>query len=282
MQRNKYFSSIAFALVALFTLSCGISSSIQPSSSNKGSSESLSNKEIINHITRQYPEQERFRASGRATLHLKDKNINSKIEFTLVKGKGIRLVANPFPFVIAGRAWITPHGITVTDAINKRYITATYSELQEYIGMELSYHAFEALFLDKLFKIDGSSITPSDLLVSTDTQNNNCLLSYKDKTKMEYVSAINNDWRPHSISIYDPGNKYRLSTTYTSFSPTEYGNNLPVSLILQVFYKDQPQGSLSIDLTKVKFTNVQESDIEPKVNTSSYEQMSLESLSLLF
>lgn len=236
---------------------------------------------LFANIQEHYPRQDRFSATGRAVLRFDQKEVNTRIEFTLVRNRGIRLVAMPFPLVVAGRAWITPEGLTVTDAINKRYVTASYSQLSELTGIELSYCAFESLFLAQLFKADGTSVVASDLLLSTGAQKGQ-LLSYQDRRRMEYISEIGNNGRPLSMSIYDPSTLYRLITTYSSFR--EYGaeKNLPANLLLQVLHLGQVKGSLALDLPKMRFTDIDETDVIPRVNTSTYGRMTLEDLSELF
>lgn len=236
---------------------------------------------LFANIQEHYPRQDRFSATGRAVLRFDQKEVNTRIEFTLVRNRGIRLVAMPFPLVVAGRAWITPEGLTVTDAINKRYVTASYSQLSELTGIELSYRAFESLFLAQLFKADGTSVVASDLLLSTGAQKGQ-LLSYQDHRRMEYISEIGNNGRPLSMSIYDPSTLYRLITTYSSFR--EYGaeKNLPANLLLQVLHLGQVKGSLALDLPKMRFTDIDETDVIPRVNTSTYGRMTLEDLSELF
>lgn len=267
--------------VALFAAGCSSAHSFGSVSGTDSHVGAGSPEVILTHIEEQYPRQDRFSATGRAVLRFDQKEVNTRIEFTLVRNRGIRLVAMPFPLVVAGRAWITPEGLTVTDAINKRYVTASYSQLSELTGIELSYRAFESLFLAQLFKADGTSVVASDLLLSTGAQKGQ-LLSYQDRRWMEYISEIGSNGRPLSMSIYDPSTHYRLTTTYSSFR--EYGaeKNLPANLLLQVLHLGQVKGSLALDLPKMRFTDIDETDVTPRVNTSTYGRMTLEDLSELF
>lgn len=267
--------------VSLLVAGCGSAHTFGSISGVGNDMEVSSPAALFANIKEHYPRQDRFSATGKAILRFDQKEVNTRIELTLVRNRGIRLVAMPFPLVVAGRAWITPEGMTVTDAINKRYVTASYSQLSELTGIELSYRAFESLFLAQLFKADGASIVASDLLLSTGAQKGH-LLSYQDNRKMEYISEIGSNRRPLSISIYDPSTHYRLATTYSSFRKYGAEHNLPANFLLQVLHLGQVKGSLSLDLSKMRFTDIDETDVIPRVNTSTYRRMTLEDLSELF
>ena len=284
MLTKKYIRSAAAIMlsVALAILVGGCGSSLPfGGSATGGSAETgISATALLDGVMQQYPRQEQFSASGRAVLRFGQKDVNTRVELTLVRGRGIRLVAMPFPLVVAGRAWITPEGVTVTDAINKRYVTASYSELSDLIGFELSYTAFESLFLARLFKADGSRVFASDLLLSTGAQQGH-LISYKDARRIEYLSEIGANKRPLTMSIYDPASRYRLSTTYSAFGQGA-GQHLPTALMLQVLHQGVVEGSLSLDLTKMKFEDISGSDVTPRINTATYSKMTLDDLSDLF
>lgn len=80
-----------------------------------------------------------IRGSFGASIKGGGKSVFSRVNFTAIKGQGIKLSIVPLVFVEAARLWFSTDGITLVDLINGRYAQESYEALSERLGFPVNY-----------------------------------------------------------------------------------------------------------------------------------------------
>ncbi len=204
-----------FFSVLLLSNACGTTKQLADNSASQLSA-SMSKAKLVSAVESNYLSCQSIRSTGRAVLTVKGASYRLKVDFSLLKGRGIRLLAYPFPLIEAGRVWVDKDGITIVDKINKIYSHASFEDVSSMLGISLSYEALESLFLGQLFKTDGSAITPMQLNIEQ-IATSSAMISYFDVYDYHYLSSVNRQLRPSSIRVEAPDGKAYLLANYSQF-----------------------------------------------------------------
>lgn len=156
MKKMKYtIASLACCLLVMMSTlsSCGVGSKAAPPKVNNGAGLSVNdlNKGDLIALLESKDRLVGLQTSGTLKIDADGHNLSTRVNFVLAKGKGIRMIFVPLPFVELGRVWITPKGVTLTDAIHKYYTSFTFAEISDELGVDVDYNALESLFMGRLF-----------------------------------------------------------------------------------------------------------------------------------
>ncbi len=262
--------SYIFLVAALLSLvGCSIRRQITPAAVNVGSTVIRSERDFISVLNRN-DQFGSLRTSADAEIKMPDKSFSSRINLTIIRGKGIRMILIPLPFVELGRIWITPTGITATDAIHKYYTELSYTELSEELGMPIDYESLESLLCGRLFTPEHPKGNPLDYFHFSPTDPSSIVYP---GLNAEYQFSMNTTGRIGSAhAITKTTDKISVLWQYD-----RYRNSFPLMQTVELNRlmkgkKDSVRITLQMDDTDSK--TVDAALVEPKVK-SNYQHISL-------
>lgn len=254
-----------FSALLLFN-ACGTTKSL-PHNSTSQLSASMSKAKLVSAVEANYLSCQSIRSTGRAVLSVKGSSYRLKVDFSLLKGRGIRLLAYPFPLIEVGRVWLDKEGITIVDKINKVYSHASFEDLSSMLGISLSYEAIESLFLGQLFKADGTAITPLQLNIEQIAANS-AMISYFDASDYHYLSTVNRQLRPSSIRVEAPDGKAYLLANYSQFDDANSNGLIAKQMLLRLQEGASQLFSLDLQHERIRWNELNAEVLNIRISTN--------------
>ncbi|WP_329903825.1 DUF4292 domain-containing protein [Porphyromonas pogonae] len=277
MKLNRIFSlTLMTASLALIMASCGISNKVTKPETLSSDINGLSKNELINVVNSKRGEWTSLKATLNADIKYGRKDMSSKVDFSMVKGKGIRMIIIPFPFIELSRLWFTREGITVTDGINKRYAEASYKELSDNLGFPVNYDVLESLFLGYISNPGFTPDTPLTKIFSLEHPVGIPTLTYK-KGSVDIAYAINTQGLVQSLTATDTKNRGKATWKYTDYICESGTINFPSTQEINVNLSGRNPGDIKMSFSRFNWNKVEESVVEPNVK-SGYQKISLNDL----
>lgn len=236
-----------FVIVA-FVSSCSSTKKISKSTSVG----EMSQKEYVDKIIENSNMFDALNAKSVFTLNLDNKTpLSVSGTMKIKKGEVVILSAAPLLGIEVARVEITPSAILVIDRMKKRYVKASYEELNRYLKNNLDYNSLESLFLNSIFLpgVDGLSSRSADkFTISKDSEN--VTLHVKGTRDLDYsFTTDSNTERVIESDIFVKGTSYALKWKYENFKPFSKGEfpyNMNVNLD-----GIKKKISLQIELTRI-------------------------------
>ena len=218
----RNFQIFGIALFVMLLASCSSTKMLKKNHFIDGMSEVEYVEKLINHVG----EWDAFTAKVNLSVDLDGKGA-TKVGGTLriKKGEVIQLSVAPLLGIEVARAEISPTGILVIDRVNKRYVRASFSELESLVHADLDFHSLQALFLHELFLPGNSRMTVRDASnFRVDVKTQEVVLEAKKGGRFTYQFLIQ---APEAVlkesCIALAGTPYLLRWKYDAFRPFEQG-----------------------------------------------------------
>ena len=216
----RNFQIFGIALFVMLLASCSSTKMLKKTHFIDGMSEVEYVEKLINHVG----EWDAFTAKVNLSVDLDGKSV-TKVGGTLriKKGEVIQLSVAPLLGIEVARAEISPNGILVIDRVNKRYVRASFSELESLVHADLDFHSLQALFLHELFLPGNSRMTVRDASnFRVDVKTQEVVLEAKKGGRFTYQFLIQ---APEAVlkesCIALAGTPYLLRWKYDAFRPFE-------------------------------------------------------------
>lgn len=201
----------------------------------------------------------------------------TKVNATLrmKRGEVIQLSVAPLLGIEVARMEFSPEGILVLDRLHKRYVQASFEQLNSWMQTDLSFHVLQSLFLNELFLPDRLRLTADDApKFRISVEGNQALLEAKSSKVLSYsfrTSADNGLLQASRIGVKGTG--YTLNWEYSDFQKLS-GRPFPQHMYLTVGGV-KPEASLDM-----KFSRLSVDDgWEPHTNIpSKYKRIEVEAL----
>lgn len=216
----RNFQIFGIALFVMLLASCSSTKMLKKTHFIDGMSEVEYVEKLINHVG----EWGAFTAKVNLSVDLDGKSV-TKVGGTLriKKGEVIQLSVAPLLGIEVARAEISPNGILVIDRVNKRYVRASFSELESLVHADLDFHSLQALFLHELFLPGNSRMTVRDASnFRVDVKTQEVVLEAKKGGRFTYQFLIQAPEAVLKVScIALAGTPYLLRWKYDAFRPFE-------------------------------------------------------------
>ena len=216
----RNFQIFGIALFVMLLASCSSTKMLKKTHFIDGMSEVEYVEKLINHVG----EWGAFTAKVNLSVDLDGKSA-TKVGGTLriKRGEVIQLSVAPLLGIEVARAEISPNGILVIDRVNKRYVRASFSELESLVHADLDFHSLQALFLHELFLPGNSRMTVRDASnFRVDVKTQEVVLEAKKGGRFTYQFLIQ---APEAVlkesCIALAGTPYLLRWKYDAFRPFE-------------------------------------------------------------
>ena len=216
----RNFQIFGIALFVMLLASCSSTKMLKKTHFIDGMSEVEYVEKLINHVG----EWGAFTAKVNLSVDLDGKSA-TKVGGTLriKRGEVIQLSVAPLLGIEVARAEISPTGILVIDRVNKRYVRASFSELESLVHADLDFHSLQALFLHELFLPGNSRMTVRDASnFRVDVKTQEVVLEAKKGGRFTYQFLIQ---VPEAVlkesCIALAGTPYLLRWKYDAFRPFE-------------------------------------------------------------
>ena len=216
----RNFQIFGIALFVMLLASCSSTKMLKKTHFIDGMSEVEYVEKLINHVG----EWGAFTAKVNLSVDLDGKSV-TKVGGTLriKRGEVIQLSVAPLLGIEVARAEISPNGILVIDRVNKRYVRASFSELESLVHADLDFHSLQALFLHELFLPGNSRMTVRDASnFRVDVKTQEVVLEAKKGGRFNYQFLIQ---APEAVlkesCIALAGTPYLLRWKYDAFRPFE-------------------------------------------------------------
>ena len=216
----RNFQIFGIALFVMLLASCSSTKMLKKTHFIDGMSEVEYVEKLINHVG----EWDAFTAKVNLSVDLDGKSV-TKVGGTLriKKGEVIQLSVAPLLGIEVARAEISPNGILVIDRVNKRYVRASFSELESLVHADLDFHSLQALFLHELFLPGNSRMTVRDASnFRVDVKTQEVVLEAKKGGRFTYqflTQAPEAVLKESCIAL--AGTPYLLRWKYDAFRPFE-------------------------------------------------------------
>ena len=216
----RNFQIFGIALFVMLLASCSSTKMLKKTHFIDGMSEVEYVEKLINHVG----EWGAFTAKVNLSVDLDGKSV-TKVGGTLriKKGEVIQLSVAPLLGIEVARAEISPNGILVIDRVNKRYVRASFSELESLVHADLDFHSLQALFLHELFLPGNSRMTVRDASnFRVDVKTQEVVLEAKKGGRFTYqflTQAPEAVLKESCIAL--AGTPYLLRWKYDAFRPFE-------------------------------------------------------------
>ena len=216
----RNFQIFGIALFVMLLASCSSTKMLKKTHFIDGMSEVEYVEKLINHVG----EWDAFTAKVNLSVDLDGKSA-TKVGGTLriKKGEVIQLSVAPLLGIEVARAEISPNGILVIDRVNKRYVRASFSELESLVHADLDFHSLQALFLHELFLPGNSRMTVRDASnFRVDVKMQEVVLEAKKGGRFTYqflTQAPEAVLKESCIAL--AGTPYLLRWKYDAFRPFE-------------------------------------------------------------
>lgn len=145
----------------------------------------------------------------------------TKVNATLrmKRGEVIQFSVAPLLGIEVVRMEISPQGILVLDRLNKRYVQASFEQVNNWARTDLSFHVLQSLFFNELFLPDRTQLTADDAsLFRISVEGDNALLEAKSSKVLTYsfrASADSGLLQESRIGVKGTG--YTLNWKYDDF-----------------------------------------------------------------
>ena len=218
----RNFHIFGIALFVMLLASCSSTKMLKKNHFIDGMSEVEYVEKLINHVG----EWDAFTAKVNLSVDLDGKGA-TKVGGTLriKKGEVIQLSVAPLLGIEVARAEISPIGILVIDRVNKRYVRASFSELESLVHADLDFHSLQALFLHELFLPGNSRMTVRDASnFRVDVKTQEVVLEAKKGGRFTYqflTQAPEALLKESCIGL--SGTPYQLRWKYDAIRPFEQG-----------------------------------------------------------
>ncbi len=261
-------SYILFIATVLFLTGCGVHRQSAPAAVSVGNTVIRSERDFIS-VLNQNDQFGSLRTSADAEIKMPNKSFSSRVNLTIVRGKGIRMILIPLPFVELGRIWITPTGVTATDAIHKYYAELSYAELSKELGMPIDYESLESLLCGRLFTPEHPKGNPLDYFRFSQTTPSSIVYPGQNA---EYQFSMNTSGRI--------GSAYAITKTSDRASVLwkydQYQNSFPLmqTVVLNRLKGKKDSVRITLQMDDADSEAVDATLVEPKVK-SNYQRISL-------
>lgn len=161
----------------------------------------------------------------------------TKVNATLrmKRGEVIQLSVAPLLGIEVVRIELSPQGILVLDRLNKRYVQASFEQVNYWARTDLNFHVLQSLFLNELFLPDRLQLTADDAsLFRISLEGEQALLEAKPSKVLTYsfrTSADSGLLQESRIGVKGTG--YTLNWAYSDFQNLD-GRPFPQHMALTV------------------------------------------------
>lgn len=149
----------------------------------------------------------------------------TKINGTLrvKKDEVIQMSIAPLLGIEVARVEISPDGVLVIDRMNKRYVKASFAEVEAMANAGLEFHTLQALFLNELFLPGKGALNARDASsYKVEMETDGVLLDVKKAKRFSYQFLTQAPEALLKESIITlTGTPYRLEWKYGTFRPLE-------------------------------------------------------------
>jgi len=197
-------------------------------------------------------------------------NVNGTIRIR--KDSIIVLSFQPLLGVEVGRASITQHSLTIVDRLNKRYFKADLDSLRKETGVDINYHAFQAIFTNALFVYNNPERVSFSAFEEVQVGERSLLQINKSGIIQEF--NVNEERRVLSGKMFMNNDPFSIEWNYQNFTSLENGYFLP-HLIKITVSDGKKQHGMNVSYNKV--------ELDKKLNfhfpvPASYTQVTLEEM----
>ena len=215
--RHLYYAILILAV--LLETSCSTSRKMQTNETFGG----LNGEDFIQKVIENTPNWSVFSARTAISLFSENgKRTKVRGALTVKRNEALRLSVAPILGIEFFRLEITPAHILVIDRMNKRYMKCSLQELSGLVDFDLTYHAFQSLFLNEIFAADGHHA------LKTSDYRKFKVYRYSDETVIEPAKSRKIDFKFYTNP--ENGNlektqmgvkQFRLNWDYGDFSYVE-------------------------------------------------------------
>ena len=219
---RRLYHILGITVLVFLLASCSSTQSLKKSQSIEGMTETEYVESVISHAGGW----DALTAKMALSIDWEGKGA-TKVNGTLriKKGEVIQLSIAPLLGIEVARAEISPTGILVIDRVNKRYVRASFSELESLVHADLDFHSLQALFLHELFLPGNSRMTVRDASnFRVDVKTQEVVLEAKKGGRFTYqflTQAPEAVLKESCIAL--AGTPYLLRWKYDAFRPFEQG-----------------------------------------------------------
>ena len=189
----------------------------------------------------------------------------TKVNATLrmKRGEVIQFSVAPLLGIEVVRMEISPQGILVLDRLNKRYVQASFEQVNQWVRTDLSFHVLQSLFFNELFLPDRTQLTADDAsLFRISVEGDNALLEAKSSKVLTYsfrTSADSGLLQESRIGVKGTG--YTLNWKYDDFQrldarPFPQYMGLTIGGVKPEVALDMKLSRLSVDNSWESHTNI--------------------------
>lgn len=252
--------SLWVGIIALLLASCGSNRWLEKSPRVGG----LSGRAYTEKVIELSPNWECVTGKVALALDMGAKG-TTKVNATLrmKRGEVIQLSVAPLLGIEVARMEFSPQGILVLDRLNKRYVEASFEQVNYWARTDLSFHILQSLFLNELFLPDRVQLTADDAsLFRISVDGDQALLEAQPSKMLAYsfrTSAASGLLQESRIGVKGTG--YALNWTYSDFQNLD-GRPFPQHMGLTVggarpeMVLDMKFSRLSVDAGWESHTNI--------------------------
>lgn len=181
----------------------------------------------------------------------------TKVNATLrmKRGEVIQLSVAPLLGIEVVRMELSPQGILVLDRLNKRYVQASFEQVNYWARTDLNFHVLQSLFLNELFLPDRLRLTTDDAsLFRISLEGEQALLEAMPSKVLTYrfrTSAESGLLQESRIGVKGTG--YTLNWAYSDFQNLD-GRPFPQHMALMVGGV-QPEVLLDMKFSRLSVEN---------------------------
>lgn len=248
------------AVVALLLASCGSNRWLEKSPRVGG----LSGKAYTEKVIELSPNWECVTGKVALALDMGAKG-TTKVNATLrmKRGEVIQFSVAPLLGIEVVRMEISPQGILVLDRLNKRYVQASFEQVNQWARTDLSFHVLQSLFFNELFLPDRTQLTADDAsLFRISVEGDDALLEAKSSRVLTYMfrtSADSGLLQESRIGVKGTG--YTLNWKYDDFQkldarPFPQHMGLVIGGVKPEVMLDMKLSRLSVDAGWESHTNI--------------------------
>lgn len=153
-------------------------------------------------------------------------SVTLNMELTAKKDQYIWMNAKAFGLVNVARIMLKPDSIRIIDLVNKKYISASYNYLNQFMKAPLSFNEMQNL-------VFGNAMFDPSLEQTTIDSNSNFLLMITQMGNLTQKASYDQALRANSVWLNEQGSTREMSIKYEAFEIVN-GNSFPTSILINI------------------------------------------------
>ena len=205
------------------------------------------------------------------------KETSARAQLTILRNVRLQIsVQAPILGIEVFRAELTPDSIKVVDRLNRRFLIDSFDNMMESVAVDFNFYHLQALFTNRLFLPTGETDLSASQFNRFRWQQTNTgyLLRTDDRTGMYYTFTADQNEKLSATEIRDELSNYTLHCRYDNFRPVDR-QLFPMDIYFRLLTANNPQGSLSLSLSRVEVDTPLEMNFSIPAN---YRQVSLQEI----